>query len=329
MSVFAVLFLVFAIFGTTKDFNGYETAVPEIKRVSSGAAKNQALTFSEELSKSEGLGYGKDAVITRFSHSIPADEAPSSDRKIIKEGSAYIETTDFERSMAAIDDMIAQYGGFAEKKELRGSSLNANDLRNATIVFRVPSQNFETVMNQMGNVGVVVQSSTSGTDITDEYIDYETRIRNLKVQEETLLDILSKAEKLEDVITLESRISEVRYEIETIENRLKNYDRLVQYSRITVELSEVVETTRATPVARTLGARMNTAFRSSIDSFVDGLENFAVWLAYNWILLTVVFLLVVMAIAFIKARKRRRKNRITASANAESAESSSNEQENG
>jgi hypothetical protein len=204
--------------------------------------------------------------------------------------------------------MIAQFGGFTEKKNVRGSSYYANDLRYATIVFRVPAQHFETVMENMGTIGVVTQSNTNGTDITDQYIDSETRLRNLKVQEETLLDILSKAEKLEDVISLEARIYEVRYEIETIENRLKNYDRLVQYSRITIDLAEVVETTQKPPVARTLGDRIATAFSAAIDTFVDNLENFMVWLVYNWILLAVILVLVIVFVIVLKARRNRKKS---------------------
>lgn len=172
-------------------------------------------------------------------------------------------------------------------------------------------------MEQMGTVGVVTRSSASGTDITDEYIDYEARLRNLKAQEETLLEILSKAEKLEDVITLESRISEVRYDIETIENKLKNYDRLVQYSRITVQLDEVVEPTRAVPVARTLGDRMYTAFQSAIDSFTDGIENFLVWVVYNWILLTAILIIIILLVIVIKVMRRRKKAAVTVNVESE------------
>jgi len=253
-----------------------------------------------------GIGFDQNKVNMTFSEAITSEEALPKDRKIIREGSAYIETRDFAQSMASIDRMISQSGGFIEQKNIRGSSYSANDLRRATIVFRVPSHQFETVMDSMGNVGAVIQSSTSGTDITDQYIDYETRLRNLKMQEETLLDILSRAEKLEDVITLESRISEVRYEIESIENKLKNYDRLVQYSRITVELEEVVEITPVTPVARTLGDRLGHAFRTAIESFVDELENFLVWLVYNWILLLLILVLALVVILIVKRRKRKK-----------------------
>ena len=315
LSIVLVLFILFAAFGRVPDYalDAPQGVVP-VRAGNAGAyalkygaqTQNSAPAFEKDVAGYGGIGFDQNKVNMTFSEAITSEEALPKDRKIIREGSAYIETRDFAQSMASIDRMISQSGGFIEQKNIRGSSYSANDLRRATIVFRVPSHQFETVMDSMGNVGAVIQSSTSGTDITDQYIDYETRLRNLKMQEETLLDILSRAEKLEDVITLESRISEVRYEIESIENKLKNYDRLVQYSRITVELEEVVEITPAAPVARTLGDRLGHAFRTAIESFVDELENFLVWLVYNWILLLLILVLALVVILIVKRRKRKK-----------------------
>ncbi len=318
LSILVALFILFAVFGNNPDDYAYDTS-PGAARVNStsknymqkpeapaaGAAPTGEYSVSPADSY-EGIGYSQDAA--EFSEEMGDFTAPL-DRKIIKEGSAYIETKDFDQSIAVIDQMIAQSGGFTESKNIRGNIYSADSLRFAAIVFRIPSEHFESIMENMGTVGVVTSSSTSGTDITDQYIDYETRVRNLKAQENTLLDILSKAEKLEDVITLEARLSEIRYEIETIENRLKNYDRLVQYSRISVDIAEVVETTQITPVARTLGQRVSTAFQAAIDSFVDYLKNFVIWLVYNWILLSVIIVVTIAVVIVLKSRKKRKKDK--------------------
>lgn len=324
LCVAAALVLLFTILGRTTGDSVVpgNMAKPELEKVDTVQSRSYALTISEDSSaesgesESAGLGNFKQ-VTTTFSETIADDTPSQTDRKIIQEGSVYIETEDFDKSMSALDLMVSQYGGFTEKKDITGSSYYYDSLKHATVVIRIPSQNFETVMEQMGTVGVVTRSSASGTDITDEYIDYEARLRNLKAQEETLLEILSKAEKLEDVITLESRISEVRYDIETIENKLKNYDRLVQYSRITVQLDEVVEPTRAVPVARTLGDRMYTAFQSAIDSFTDGIENFLVWVVYNWILLTAILIIIILLVIVIKVMRRRKKAAVTVNVESE------------
>ena len=232
------------------------------------------------------------------------------DRKIINEGSAQIETKDFDYSISTIDQIIAQSGGFTETHNVQGSSINTANLRYATIVFRVPADKFNEIMSNMSAIGTVIQSNTNGTDITDQYVDSETRLKTLKVQEQTLLDIMAKAEKLEDVITLESRISDVQYQIESIENQLKNYDRLVQYSRISVNINEVVEVTEIKPVPRTLGDKIAEAFNNAIQAFTDGLENFALWLVANWILFAFFLVLLVLFIIVRLIYKSRKKNRI-------------------
>lgn len=320
LCIFLALFILFALFGNDPANYMTEASPAVVPPKTDSAQYLRSGTYTStyqapaeadltDTVSHEGVGYGGQMAKVQFGEEIKAGSVPA-DRKIIKEGSAFIETKDFDRSLSVLDQMIAQSGGFIEQKNVRGNSYSADSLRFATIVFRVPSQQFDAIIDNMGTVGVVTSISTSGTDITDQYIDYETRIRNLKAQEETLLEILSKAEKLEDVITLEARISEVRYEIETIENKLKNYDRLVQYSRITIDLAEVVETTQVTPVARTLGQRIGNAFFAAIDSFEEKLEIFVVWLVYNWILLSVIIAVAIALIIILKARKKRKKEAV-------------------
>lgn len=248
-------------------------------------------------------GYNKDEAPTP---TLTGPGALPAERKIIKDGNARIETKEFDKSLAAVDSLIAQTGGFAEARNISGNSMNKSSMRYATIVFRVPAKDFEFIMQSMTSVGTVITSNTSGTDITEQYVDLETRVKNLKIQEQTLQSLMAKAEKIEDVITLESRMSELRYEIESIENQLKNYDRLVQYSRISISLNEVVEVTQIKPVARTLGERAGEAFNDAIDTFVTGLEDFTLWIVANWIGL-VCILVLTLAVWIVLRRVFRKK----------------------
>lgn len=230
-----------------------------------------------------------------------------SQRKLIMEGNASIETQHFDDSIAALDQLVNDFGGFAEVRNIRGKSKYSNSLRTANFVIRIPAESFDLVMKNMGTIGNVLELNSKGTDITDTYYDTQTRIKTLKVQEETLLDILSKAEKLEDVITLEKRISEVRYEIESLENTIKNYDRLVAFSRISIFIQEVDDDTKTEPDPKTLGERISGSFKKSLKDFRDGLEDFLVWLVGSWISIIFVALAAVILIVLYKAKKRKSK----------------------
>ncbi len=233
-------------------------------------------------------------------------ESVVSERKMIMNGNVHIETLAFDDSIKAMDQLIESVGGFAEIRTVRGKSNYSHALRNAEYVIRVPAKSYEAVLMAMGTVGTVLESTSEGTDITDKYTDFETRVKTLKVQEETLLDILAKATKLEDVITLEKRISEVRYEIESIENTLKNYDRLVALSRITISIQEVDDVTETRPVAKTLDQRISSSFTQSLDNFKMGIEDFLVWLVGSWITLLFLLLIGVIAVIWIKRIKKKK-----------------------
>ena len=215
-----------------------------------------------------------------------------SQRKMIMEGNVSLETLDFDESINAMDQLVKDFGGFAETRNVMGKGQNSRALRYASYIIRVPAESFELVLKSMGSIGTVLESSSQGTDITEQYYDAETRIKTLKVQEDTLLDILAKSTKLEDVITLEKRISEVRYEIERLENTIKNYDRLVAFSRISVHIQEVDDRTETKPIPVTLSERASRTFTQSIDNFRRNFENFLIWLIYSWI--DIIILLVIV-----------------------------------
>lgn len=256
--------------------------------------------------RSSGLdGEAAGGLDMKASDSVSADDLLKQ-RKLIKDGNVFIETHDFDSSIMAMDELVESVGGFAETRTVRGKSSQSYSLRSASYIIRVPQESFDAVIKSMGNVGTVIESTTKGTDITDQYYDHETRVKTLKVQEQTLLDILSKAEKLEDVITLESRISEVRYEIESLENTLKNYDRLVSFSRINVNIQEVDDVTETRPVYKTLDQRIAGSFYQALENFRTGFEDFLVWAVGSWITVLLLIFIVMVIAVLIKRGKRKK-----------------------
>lgn len=250
-----------------------------------------------------GMGDGNYAEDAKNQSNI---EDIMSQRKIIMDGDVSLETMHFDDSIAAMDQLINDFGGFAEVRNVVGKSQYSQNRRNATYVLRVPADRFELVLKNMGNIGTVLESNSKGTDITDQYYDTGARIKTLKVQEETLLGILTKSTNLDDVITLESRISQVRYEIESLENTVRNYDRLLSFSRITVYIREVDDRSETKPTPETLGDRISSSFNGAIEDFKRGFEDFIVWLAGSWI--TIIWYIIIISIAVICYRiiKRRR-----------------------
>ena len=106
----------------------------------------------------------------------------------------------------------------------------------------------------MGKIGTVTYTNKSSEDVTLDYIDVESRIEALEVEQERLLTLLESAQDLESVIQLESRLSEVRYQLESYHSAKNRYDSLIDYSTVHLSVREVQQVT--TVHDRSVGQRI-------------------------------------------------------------------------
>lgn len=226
-------------------------------------------------------------------------------RKIIKSASMEIETLDYDTAVAKLNDKIAVIGGYIESSNVRGKSLEGKyDTRTAYYTIRIPQQYFEQFMTEMNTIGNIISENTYGEDITSSYFDTEARVKTLEVQEERLLSILEKAEKIEDIIDLERALSDVRYQIESMTGTLRRWDNLVSYATLNVNLYEVVEITKIVEPPKTLGDKISTAFEDSIKAVKRFLENSLIFsVGFVPFLLLIIPLAIIVWLIIRKVRK--------------------------
>ena len=162
------------------------------------------------------------------------DAALTTDRKLIQTAWMELESRDYAQALAALEQMVTDCGGYIESRSEQGGSLYSSryNARYASITARIPADKLETAMGAAGELCNVVSRSTDVADVTESYTDTAARLKTLRLQEERLLEILSKATELSDVLELESRLSDVRYQIESYEATLRNYDSRVSYSTL-------------------------------------------------------------------------------------------------
>ncbi len=256
---------------------------------------------AEEKPKGEGSYSTVDGIAQ------PPSAPESLGRKIIKEGIAQIEALEYEKAVNGLYDLVTRLGGFVESQTLEGSRYYQSSLRTANVTIRVPAEKFDEAMYSLSSLGSVIRQNSSGTDITDSYADTESRVRNLKVQETRILELIAKAEKLEEIVTLESRLSDLRYQIESLENSLKNYDRLLAYSRISLTIMEVLRESEVKPMPKTLGERIVQAFDDAWTGLKENSQDFLVWLVAN--MFGLIFLAVIVLIMWHLFRRANRKRR--------------------
>ena len=160
-------------------------------------------------------------------------------------------------------------------------------------------------MGMAGELCNVVGRSTDVADVTESYTDTEARLKTLRLQEERLLEILSKATELSDVLELESRLSDVRYQIESYEATLRNYDSRVSYSTLHITLQEVVEYSIINSPPQTLGQRLSDGFKDSMRLVKNSAENALVWLV-TYLPLVLLWAVILAVVVWLVLRLVRR-----------------------
>ena len=181
---------------------------------------------------------------------------PQIDRKIIKSAYIKLEVEDFDSAASEVERLAREAGGYISESN---SYVTPTNHRQGTITMRIPEGSFGSIIEDIKKLGRVVSYSSSGRDVTEEYIDLEARLRNLQRQEERLLEILDRAESVKDVLEVERELGRVRGEIERLEGRLRYLNNRVEFATVTVELRE------PEPITRSLG------LRSAISDAVKGM----------------------------------------------------------
>lgn len=233
-----------------------------------------------------------------------------SERKIIKNANLRFETRTYDEFLAEMSACIRQYGAYIESEEsYGGSTYDYVSTRNAYLTVRVPLDSYDAFMTQVCTIGSVTCKSENSTDVTMAYVDTESRIKSLETEYDALLAILEKATKLEDVISLQSRISEVTYQLETYKAQLRKYDDLISYCTVHIDVSEVE---KVTPNVRemTFGEKLRDGLADTFDDIADDASEFALWFVTSlpyfviWgVLLTAAALL--LRLVIVRYRKRR------------------------
>jgi len=233
--------------------------------------------------------------------------------KIIYSASAGIETTKFDETVEKLSEMIRQYGGFVESSSTSGGSYynysrGYTSNRSASYTIRIPSEYFTTLMGSLSTLGNVPYSNTYTENISSQYYDTEARLTAYRTQEQTLLKMLEQATKIEDLLAIEDKLTDVRYSIESLQSTLNNWDRQVTYSTVTLDVQEVQEYTPETPV--TLGQRIAAAFKNGFKNAGDFLEELLLFLLEFLpvgIIIAVLVIVVIIIIRRIKKKKAVRK----------------------
>jgi hypothetical protein len=225
------------------------------------------------------------------------------ENKIIRSAYISVQTTEFEKSIEALNALTTQFNGYYENSEVSSGYIHdqyAN--RSAYYVVRIPREHFTAFRDSTGTIGHVSSLNENNQDVGEIYYDTEARLATLTTKRDRLLALLEKAEIMEDIIALESALADVQYQIDDHTGSLRKYDSLINYSTFTVNIQEVEEIVEQPAVTQTFGEKLLSNLKSGVSSFVRDLQYFAYDVARNLIDIAI-FAVVVIVIVLIGRKK--------------------------
>lgn len=225
----------------------------------------------------------------------------SEQAKIIRTCSMTLQTTEFEETVRAIQSKAAAVGGYVESSSIYAYNREA---QSAELVVRIPAEELDAWLGGVGELGTVVYSSENQRNVTLEYVDMESHVSALRAEQEALLGMMEKADRMEDIIAIQSQLTSVRYEIESYESQLRVLQDMVSYSTVNLNVDEVArESSQDTSF-------LGEAF-SRLDDTLYGMGQSARSLGIFLIgeIPLLVLLAVVIAVIVIVVRRHRKKKR--------------------
>jgi len=219
--------------------------------------------------------------------------------KMIYSADISMETREYEQAEQAVGEIVGELGGWFESR----STYRGGGYRSLDCTIRIPVKNYYLFLERVGQAAHVTRQDEYTDDVSEVYYDNESRLATQRTKLERLQALLAKAENMADIISLESAISETELEIEHLTGSLRNYDSLIDYSTITLRLQEVYRLSNEEEPAVTFGQRLTAAFSIGLQRGVGTVEEFAVGIAQNWLLL-ILIAAVVTAVLFFRKKFR-------------------------
>ncbi|SIQ98462.1 protein of unknown function [Haladaptatus litoreus] len=159
-------------------------------------------------------------------------------RALIRTGNLTLEVENFEEANANVTRLAREQGGFVSDSSERVHRNGNRTWTTGKIVFRVPAENFSMFFEQAKRIGEVEKSNTGAKDVTDQLVDVEARLTNLRSQREQLRGLYKNASDTEAVLSVQKRLSDVQGEIERLEAKQQSLEDRVAYSTVTVRMQE-------------------------------------------------------------------------------------------
>jgi flagellar basal body-associated protein FliL len=230
----------------------------------------------------------------------PGNAAPV-EQRIIKTGQVTLEVDNVASTLGEVRSLADALGGYV------GGSQAGTLEESATLTLRVPAARFEELLGRLHELESVkvVGESTTEQDVTREIVDLDARIRNLEASEASYRALLERAERIEDILSVQSRLDEVRGQIEQLRGQLQTVEGQADLSTLTVTLIPRGEPVEAVQATWDPGAQLEGALAALV-GFGQGVLGALIWFVIVWIPILLLLAVIGVVVWRVALEVRRR-----------------------
>lgn len=273
------------------------------------ADNNMVSTDSAPQAPAEGeYGWALDGADTGMPEPSPEESGGGlpAGVKIIYTADVDLETKEFDQASQALEEAVKELGGWFESRSL----YQGGSYRRLSCTIRVPAEQFEPLLERAGEAAHMVSRDAYSEDVSEAYYDSEARLTTQRTKLERLQALLAQAATMEDIIALESALSETELQIEYLTGSLRRYDSLVGYSTVNLQLREVYRLSTDEETPMTFGERLSSAFSTGLQRGMDNLEELVIGLAANWMTLLLLAAVIAGGVLGLRRLGRRRRKAV-------------------
>ncbi len=214
------------------------------------------------------------------------EASPIIERKLMQDGSLSLVVKQVETAVSSLTNVAQNLGGRID--DVQYSNAKEFGRKRAIVTLRVPSVNFDSAMIQAKQIALAVESENISTrDVTEQFIDMQARLKNLKAEEDQYQQIMQKTTDITDTLEVSQYLFDTRQQIEQIQGQMNYLSRQVDMSVITISLSSDPDIDTANIVWNPM-----TTAKGAVQYFIRAfywLIDAIIWGALSFLPLVVVF----------------------------------------
>ncbi len=288
------------------DYNGMNYAAATAGKGAASDSSNGTAVMSENeaAAVSENGAAADEAGTAEAGEETTKSTEAENSRKLIRTFDLDAETTDFDNLVAQLQQETQNLGGYVESSYVNGNSYYTEYSRYASLTLRIPKDKTDDFLGTVGEMANVTSKSENVEDVTLTYTDLKSHVEALQAEQAQLMKLMEQAETVEDTMSIQSRLTDVRYELESYMSQLKVYDNQVDYDTVNISIQEVKNETPTGELS--IGQKMLNGLENSLRAIAESAKNLCIWFVASIPYFVILFVVIFAVVSIIKKIRKKK-----------------------